>query len=136
MLVLPMTVKLFRYAPAGMAIDEPSSLLAILIDPHPTSGMLIVDLAAAIVIGLSGVAIVAGLRARGGEDPAKVATFTLWRTLASIAVMATWFAVLSWLVAERVYFPGTTFLEDAESLVRVEIGWGWLALGLLGILTS
>jgi hypothetical protein len=38
-------------------------------------------------------------------------------------------------VAERVYFPGTTFLADAEALVRVEVGWGWFALDLLGILT-
>jgi hypothetical protein len=135
-LFLPMTVKLLRYTPFGMAIDEPSSLLAILADQHPTAGMLVFDLAAAIMIGLSGVATEAGVCARDGNDLAKVTTFNLWRTLASLAVMATWFAVLSWLVAERVYFPGTAFLADAEGLVRVEVGWGWLALGLLGIVAT
>ena len=50
--------------------------------------------------------------------------------------MAAWFAVLAWLAAERVYFPGTTFLADAEGLVRVDVGWGWVAVGLLGILAA
>ncbi|NMC04559.1 MAG: hypothetical protein GYA24_05070 [Candidatus Lokiarchaeota archaeon] len=132
-LLLPVTVKHYRYTPAGMDIDEPSSLLAILADPHPVTGMLVANLAAAMVIGLCGVAIVAGLRARDGTSAGKAASFNLWRALAGVAVMALWIAMLSWLVAERVYFPGTTFLDDGEALVRVEIGWGWLVLGFLGI---
>ncbi len=133
-LLLPMTVKMLRYAPAGMVIDEPSSLVTIIADQHPTTYMYVVDLAAVIAIGLAGAAIATGIRARQGTNQARLASFSHWRSLASVAAMAAWFAVLAWLVAERVYFPGTTFLADAEGLVRVEVGWGWLALGLLGII--
>ncbi len=135
-LLLPMTVKTLRYAPAGMATNEPSSLLAIIADQHPTTYMYAVDLAAVITIGLAGVAIATGIRARQGTGQARLASFDHWRSLASVAAMAAWIAVLAWLVAERVYFPGTTFLADAEGLVRIEVDWGWLALGLLGILAS
>ncbi len=134
-LLLPMTVKVLRYAPAGMAIDEPSSLLAIIADQHPTTYMYFVDLAAVITAGLAGVAVVAGIRARQGTDKARLASFGLWRGLAGVAAMAAWVAALAWLVAERIYFPGTTFLADTEGMMRVEVGWGWLALGLLGILS-
>ena len=39
------------YAPAGMDVSDPSSLLAIIADEHPTPGMLVLDLAVIIVIG-------------------------------------------------------------------------------------
>ncbi len=135
-LLLPMTVKVLRYSPTGLAVDEPSSLLAIIADQHPTPYMYAVDLAAIITIGLAGIAVAVGIRARQGTDNARLASFNLWRELAGVAAMAAWVAALAWLVAERVYFPGTTFLADAEGLVRVEVGWGWLALGLLGILVA
>jgi hypothetical protein len=85
---------------------------------------------------LAGIAVVTGIRARQGTGQARLASFTLWRGLAGVAAMAAWVAVLAWLVAERVYFPGTTFLSDAEGSVAIEVGWGWLALGLLGILAA
>ncbi len=135
-LLLPMTVKVLRYSPTGLAADEPSSLLAIIADQHPTTYMYAVDLAVIITIGLAGIAVAAGIRARHGTDNARLASFNLWRELTGVAAMAVWVAALTWLVAERVYFPGTTFLADAEGSLAIEVGWGWLGLGLLGIIAA
>ncbi|MBN2150650.1 MAG: hypothetical protein JW839_04290 [Candidatus Lokiarchaeota archaeon] len=73
---------------------------------------------------------------RKWDDGARVASFARWRSMSCLATMALWIAILAWLAADRVFFPGTTFLEGAGELVRVEVGWGWLAVGLLGILAA
>jgi len=135
-LLLPVTVKLLRHAPAGFAADEPSSLLAVIADQHPTPCMYLVDVAAVAAAGVAVVSIIAGILARKGDDEARVASFGRWRAISGLVTMALWIAILAWLAGDRVFFPGTTFVEGAGSLVRVEVGWGWLAIGLLGILAA
>ena len=135
-LLLPVTVKLLRYAPASFAADEPTSLLAVIADQHPTPCMYLVDVAAVAAAGVVIVSIIAGILARKGDDEARVASFARWRSISGVVTMVLWIAVLAWLANDRVFFPGTSFLEGAGSLVRVEVGWGWLAIGLLGILAA
>ncbi len=135
-LLLPLVVDVLRYGPASFAASEPSSLLAIVADVHPTPNMYYVDVAAVAAAGVAAVAVAAGILARKGDDGARAASFGRWRSIASIATMALWIAVLAWLAADRVFFPGTTFVEGAGELVRVEVGWGWLAVGLLGIIAA
>jgi hypothetical protein len=133
---LPVIVKTMQYTPLGFHAEEATNMITIITNRHPTPHMYYVDVAAIIMAGTVGVVIVTVVRARHCDDEARVSSFTRWRAFASVAVLFTWVAVLAWLAVERVYFPCTVFLSDGSGFLSISVGWGWFALGMLGILVA
>ncbi len=135
-LSLPVIVKTLQYTPLDFHVEESTNILAIITNPHPTPNMYYVDVVAIIMAGAVGVVIATSVRARHCDEETRVSSFTRWRAFASVAVLFTWVAVLAWLAVEKVYFPYTVFLSDENDFLSISVGWGWFALGMLGILVA